>query len=149
MSSRWLVFFPILLLLAGCAKVTHKEDPIFDAVRAQVKALNRRDAAGAIAMMHPEAPGLDRTRETTEKVTSTFDLLYMIQDLTLESADDNEAKVRFTQITQKVSGPREPEKVDLVFHNNKVVGIHTLRKYQGAWRIYYTQVLKIDYLDDK
>lgn len=146
MLRRWIVFFPILLMLAACAKVTHKEDPIFDAVRAQVKALNRRDAAGAIAMMHPEAPGLDRTRQTTEQVTAAFDLLYMLQELTLESADEDEAKVRFTQITQKVSGPDDPKK-GLVFRNNKVVGIHTLRKYQGAWKIYYTQVLKIDYLE--
>jgi len=143
---RCIVFFPILLMLTACAKVTHKEDPIFDAVRAQIKALNQRDAAGAIAMMHPEAPGLDRTRQTTEQVTATFDLLYMLQELTLESADEDEAKVRFTQITQKVSGPDDPQK-GLVFRNNKVVGIHTLRKYQGAWKIYYTQVLKIDYLE--
>ncbi len=115
--------------------------PIFDAIRAQVKALNRRDADGAIAMMHPEAPGLDRTRQTTREVTAAADLLYLIQDLTLESVDEREAKVRFTLITQKVSGPE--------FRNNRVAGIHTLRKYQGAWKVYYTQVLHIEYLDEK
>ena len=140
---RWgllsVLFLTLLLLGPGCTKTTHKEDPILDAVRAQVKALNKRDAAGAIAMMHPDAPGLDKTRVTTEQVTANFDLIYMIENLTVESATEDEAKVKFTQVTQRVSGPD--------FKNNRVVGIHTLRKSGGAWKIYYTQVLKIDYLD--
>jgi hypothetical protein len=132
-----------LVCLLGCDKNSRPNsavaEPIFSAVRAQIKALNRRDATAALAIMHPAAPGLDRTRQTTEQVTATYDLLYMLQNLTLDSADANEAQVRFTQITRKVSGPE--------FRNNRVTGIHTLRKYQGAWKIYYTQVLTIDYLD--
>jgi hypothetical protein len=108
-------------------------------VEAQIKALNRRDAAAAFAVMHPEAPGLAGARQATEQVTATFDLVYIIQGLTVDSLDENEAKVRFTQLTQKTAGPE--------FRNNRITGVHTLRKYQGAWKIYSTQALKIEYLD--
>lgn len=114
-------------------------EPVFAVVRAQVKALNKRDASAALACMHPEAPGLDRTRQTTLEVTATFDLIYMLQNLALDALSEDEARVRFTQLTRKVSGPE--------FRNNRVTGVHTLRKYQGAWRLYYTQVLNIEYLE--
>jgi hypothetical protein len=131
------------IILISCDKNSRKEaavaEPIFAAIRSQVKALNHREASTALACMHPQAPGLDETRKTTEEVTATYDLLYMIQSLALEAADEKEATVRFTQVTQKVSGPE--------FRNNRVTGIHTLRKYEGTWKIYYTQVLTIDYLD--
>jgi len=140
---RVIALFTLLALFLGCDKVSRPSvgdsEPIFAAVRAQVKALNRRDAEAALAVMHPQAPGLDQTRQTTQQITATYDLLFMIQNLTLESATENEARVRFKQITQKVSGPE--------FRNNRVEGIHNLRKDQGAWKIYSTQVLTIDYLD--
>ena len=143
--QKLVLLFSLFVLLCGCDKYSHKEDPattrIFAPIRAQVKALNKRDAAGALAEMHPEAPGLDRTRQTTEGVTATYDLLYMIQSLSLEAVNEDEARVRFQQLTEKVSGPE--------FRSNRVAGIHTLRKYQGAWKIYYTQVLKIEYLDGR
>jgi hypothetical protein len=133
----------IFILTLGCDKISQKPDKatalILAPVEAQIKALNHRDAQAALAVMHPDAPGLARAREATEQVTATYDLIYMIQSLTVESADENEAKVRFSQITQKAAGPE--------FRNNRLVGIHTLRKYQGAWKIYSTQALKIEYLD--
>ncbi len=133
----------VLALLPGCGRDSIKaaaaSEPIFAVVRAQTKALNRRDANAALAVMHPEAPGLARTRETTEHFVETYDLIYMLQNLSLESVNENEAKVRFTQVTQRAAGPP--------FRNNRVTGIHTLRKFGEAWKLYGTQVISIDYLE--
>ena len=130
--------------LSGCGRDSTKasavSEPIFAVIRAQTKALNRRDANAALAVMHPDAPGLARTRKTTEQFVETYDLIYMLQNLSLESASENEARVRFTQVTQRASGP--------AFRNNRVVGIHTLRKSGGAWKLYATQVISIDYLEN-
>jgi ketosteroid isomerase-like protein len=131
------------LLLFGCGRDSTNSpavsDPIFAVVRTQTKALNRRDANAALAVMHPDAPGLAATRQTTEQFVQTYDLIYMLQNLALESVSETEAKVRFTQVTQRASGPE--------FRNNRVTGIHTLRKHGGAWKLYSTQVLSIDYLE--
>jgi hypothetical protein len=132
-----------VFLLIGCDKFSRKSDPIADPVfaviNAQIKALNKRDAAGAMAVMHPDAPGLAAIRESTFQITSAADLLYVVQNVTLESATDTEARVRFTQLTQKISGPE--------FRNNRVIGIHTLRKHQGAWKLYSTEIIKVEFLD--
>jgi hypothetical protein len=140
---RFLFVIPLLLLALGCDRSSQKDDSpsaaVFAPVEAQIKALNRRDAAAALVVMHPEAPGLAGARQATEQVTANFDLVYIIQGLAVESLDENEAKVRFTQLTQKVAGPE--------FRNNRLTGIHTLRKDHGAWKIYSTQALKIEYLD--
>jgi uncharacterized protein YceK len=140
---RTLVLVVSVILLAGCDKISRKsassEDPIFGVIHTQIKALNKRDAEGALAVMHPEAPGLAAIRESTFQITAAADLLYMIQSMSLESASDTEARVRYTQVTQKVSGPE--------FRNNRVTGIHTLRKYQGKWRLYSTEVTKVEFLD--
>ena len=140
---RSLLLVASVILLMGCDKISRKSDataaPIFAVINTQIKALNKRDAEGALAVMHPDAPGLAAIRESTLQITAAADLLYVIQNITLESATDTEAKVRYTQVTQKVSGPE--------FRNNRIVGIHTLRKYQGAWRLYSTQVIKVEFLD--
>lgn len=140
---RALLLAASVFLLIGCDKFSRKSDPVADSafavINAQIKALNKRDAAGAMAVMHPEAPGLAEIRESTSQITAVADLLYVVQNMTLESATDTEAKVRFTQLTQKISGPD--------FRNNRVIGIHTLRKYQGAWKLYSTEIVKIEFLD--
>jgi hypothetical protein len=140
---RALLLAASVFLLIGCDKFSRKSDntadPVFAVINAQIKALNKRDAAGAMAVMHPEAPNLAAIRESTFQITAAADLLYVVQNMTLESTTDAEARVRFTQLTQKISGPE--------FRNNRVIGIHTLRKYQGAWRLYSTEVVKIEFLD--
>ena len=133
-------------LVSGCDKYSHKKDeasgPVM-AVQAQINALNMRDAAGAVALMHPQAAGREKALETTQKLFNAYDLLFMVQNVNLEFSDETEAKVRFTQVTHQVSKKTD----DADFRNNRVVGIHTLRKDAGEWKIYSTQVEKIEYFD--
>jgi hypothetical protein len=53
--------------------------------------------------------------------------------------DDREAKVRFSQVTRKISGPE--------FRDNRVSGVHVLRKLNGEWKLFDTERIKVDYLE--
>src|SRR4051812_42866170 len=85
------------LLLGGCEWPDPSRE-ILAPIHGQIKALNKRDAAAAIALMHPDSPGLAQARRMTEQLTATYDLVYMIQRLTIISKDENEAQVRFVQM---------------------------------------------------
>lgn len=130
-----------VLLLAGCDYLpgADRSKELFAPIHAQIKGLNRRDAAAATAAMHPEAPGFAKSRQLTEQLLANYDLIYMIQSLNIVSESEEEAKVRFVQMTEKAAGPE--------FRRNRVSGVHTLRKYRGAWKIYSTKMESIEYLD--
>ena len=132
-----------IAFLVGCNKNSVETqasfDPILAVVRANADALNREDLSAAIALMHPDSPGLQQTKEMSEKLFQAYDLRYTVKDLAVESVTGDEAKVRFSQVTEKLSGP--------AFRNNRVDGIHILKKQNGEWKLYNTQVTKIEYLD--
>jgi hypothetical protein len=138
--------FPALTLFSGCNKLSRQREEVSEpvkAVQAQIKALNLRDAEGAIAMMHPQAPGREKAAETTRKLLESYELIFMIQNISLESADEAQATVRFTQVTNQVANKTKGPN----FRSNRVVGVHTLRKDAGQWKIYSTEMEKIEYFD--
>jgi hypothetical protein len=108
-------------------------------VRAQSEALNREDMKAAADAIHPSSPGFQQTKDITAKLFSIYDLRYTLKNIKLESETADTAKVRFSQITKKISGP--------AFRNNRIDGIHILKKDDGRWKIYDTQTIKIEFLD--
>jgi hypothetical protein len=108
-------------------------------VRAQVDALNRQNLNASMDGIHPSSPMFQSTKEFAEVIFKNYKLRFTLQKIALESMTADTAKVRFTQITKKISGPE--------FRNNRVIGVHTLKKYQGKWKIYDSKTIKIEYLD--
>jgi hypothetical protein len=106
----------------------------------QLEALNHEDLTAAIDAIHPSSPGFQQTKEWTEKFFDIYNLRYTFQKITLVSETVDTAKVQFSQTTKKVSGQ--------TFRNNRIDGVHVLKKYNGKWKIYETQVIKIEFLDD-
>lgn len=141
--SKFAIVLFTALALSSCnqspATTQVASDPLA-VVRAQADALNRRDWASAIVAVDPESPTFEHTKEHGLKLFQTYDLRYTLKDLTLESMSGDEARVRFVQVTEKVSGP--------AFRDNRVAGVHTLRKRNGEWRIFNTQITKVEYLDE-
>lgn len=131
------------LALSSCnqspATTQFASDPLA-VVRAQADALNRKDLAAAIAPIDPESPIFEPSKKMASKQFQTYDLRYTLKDLTLESMNGDEARVRFIQVTEKIAGP--------AFRDNRVAGVHTLRKRNGEWRIFNTQITKVEYLDE-
>jgi hypothetical protein len=109
-------------------------------VRDQLEALNREDLSAAMDGLHPSSPVFQRTKDLTEELFNIYDLRYSLKEITLESENTDIAKVKFTQLTEKVSGQE--------FNNNLLTGVHILKKYNGEWKIYDTQVTKIEFLDE-
>jgi hypothetical protein len=135
--------FAATLILTGCNdnSITRSEpaEPVIAVVRSQVDALNREDLAGALAVVDPESPGFAQTKDMCAKLFQAYDLRYKLSDVAVISATDTEARVRFTQVTEKIAGP--------AFRNNRLEGIHTLKKRAGQWKLFGTETSKIEFLD--
>jgi hypothetical protein len=108
-------------------------------VRTQLDALNRQNLNASMESIHPSSPMFQPTKEFGEALFKNYKLRFTLQNLVLESITADTSKVRFTQITKKISGPE--------FRNNRLTGIHTLKKHQGKWKIYDSKTIKIEYLD--
>jgi hypothetical protein len=63
-----------------------------------------------------------------------FSFTYELSDVKVIEIKGNEARVEFTQKATRVSGPE--------LKNNVTRGIHTLKKSDGTWRIYSTELLE-------
>lgn len=112
-----------------------EEDAILAPVRANADALNRKDIKNSLAYIHPEI--FEKTEEMTKKAYETYDLHTRLNMLAVESVSFDEARVRFRQTTEKIKGP--------AFRNNIVEGVHTLKKHNGSWKIFKTDVTNVDF----
>ena len=132
--------------LAGCPRVERKpaaidaNQPILAVVRAQTDAMNKEDLEGALAIVDPTSPTFAQNRQLSKELFRIYDLRYTLREVAVESVKGAEATVRFTQITEKVSGPQ--------FRDNRIEGVHLLKKQaDGGWKIFTTRAEKIDYLE--
>lgn len=112
---------------------------LFTLLQAQITAITLEDVPAAVSFIHPHSPLLAPTESMLQKVSAGYDLKFTLSDLALESLSDEEAQVRFTQLTEKTAGPQ--------FRSNRVLGIHTFKKFEGRWKIYETKILEVKYLD--
>jgi hypothetical protein len=114
-------------------------DEAMAVVKANLAAVDTENVQASMAEMHPDSPGYKPTEEMAKKLAQAYDLHCTLQDVAIVSITEDEAKVHFLQTSKKVSGP--------AYRNNRIEGIHTLKKYQGKWKMYDTQTIKLEYLD--
>jgi hypothetical protein len=110
-----------------------------ETVRSQIKALNKEDLDGYMSYIHPGNPAYANTREQVADIFEKYDLRNTLEKIERESITADEAKVSFVQLTEKVSGP--------AFQNNRTTGLHTLRKDDGKWKIYSTEIRSMTVVD--
>lgn len=108
-------------------------------IQSQVEALNREDLPAYMSYLHPDNVGFAEAEVATRKLFADYELKTTLEKLEPVTVTDGEAKIKFTQLTQKVTGP--------AFRDNRVTGVHTLRKDAGLWKIYATAADGIVYLD--
>ncbi|MCY2942862.1 MAG: hypothetical protein NTV50_14500 [Planctomycetota bacterium] len=114
-----------------------EEDAILAPVRANADAWNRKDIKNSLAYIHPFIA--EKTEEMTKKIFETYDLHTRLTMLAVESVSFDEARVRFSQTTEKTKGP--------AFRDNIVEGVHTLKKHNGSWKIYKTDVTNVEFIN--
>jgi hypothetical protein len=106
-----------------------------------IRASNAKDINGYMATIHSDSPGYNLTKSTIETAFSDqFTLFYKISDVYVIEQSANEAVVHFVLTTRLRSG-------SVNFRDNRVTGEMTLRKEDGAWRIYNQDVTNLEYLD--
>ena len=138
---------PAALLLPSCERQTVVKaeisspawQPVDMALKAQINAMNGEDLPAFMSYLHPDNAGFRSAEVTTRKLFEDYELRTVLEKTEGISLTEGEAKVRFTQLTQKISGPE--------FRDNRVSGVHTLRKDNGVWKILATEADAVVYLD--
>jgi len=109
------------------------------AVYENLRAMQREDLEAYLATLDPGSPAFEDTKALTQDLFDTYDLKIELNSVQVINTSGNEAKVRVTETTRKIAGPD--------FKDNITTGIHTLRKSNGRWKLYISDVEKIEYLN--
>ncbi len=142
MNRILVVFFAAILAsitVPGCAQETEIAGDPTSVVYENIKAMENEDLDKAMATIDEQSASYEQTKQLAERLFDAYDLKYELDNVRVIEKTGEEVKVECVQTTKKVSGP--------AFRDNKIVIVHTLRKSDGKWRIYSSQVKKIDYLD--
>jgi hypothetical protein len=123
----------------GCSQETKPAgDPLL-VVRENIRAMNSRDLDKTMATIDEQSEAYDKTKDLARRLFAAYDLRYELDSATVIEKTDENAKVECVQTTRKVSGP--------AFRDNRIRIVHLLRNVDGEWKIYGSQMQKIDYLD--
>lgn len=105
---------------------------IMELLRSNIEAAESEDLNAFMHTVHPESPAFDSTRRLMKKTFDKYDLSYQLVEANVEELSQDVARVSFTQITRKESGPEGVK-------DNQVKGEHILKKSDGKWKIYNTK----------
>ena len=136
--------FVLAFLVSGCDKAqpTPEKTVLFKAIEDNVHALEKKEVDAVMATIHPKAPSFGSTREIVGEMFKELDLKCELSDLEVVTASPKEARVRFSQKTEKIGGNGE-------FQNNIVKGVHILRPDGEKWKIFNTIQTSVTGLDGK
>ncbi|MCX6142669.1 MAG: hypothetical protein NTZ35_05555 [Ignavibacteriales bacterium] len=123
----------------GCSEETKTAGDPMLVVRENIRAMNSRDLEKTMATIDEQSESYDKTKELARQLFAAYDLRYELDSANVIEKTEEEAKVECVQTTRKVSGP--------AFRDNRIRIVHLLRNVDGEWKIYGSQMKKIDYLD--
>jgi uncharacterized protein YchJ len=124
----------ILLLCCSEREFNTPESVIY----ANAKYMAEENLSAVMSTIHPESPVFENTRKLIQEIFNQFDLNYKIERLEILEENQEEARVRFVQVTRKVAGND--------FTDNRMKGIHTLMKDGDSWKIFSTVSEDMEYL---
>lgn len=113
------------------------DQELFDVMHANAQAGVDEDMDAYMATIHPGSPLYNQTEKVLKDMFAQFDLDFKFYDMTVTSLKSNEARIHFSLLTRKRSGPD--------FRNNIVIGTMILRPDKGVWKIYNQEVEDVQY----
>lgn len=117
------------------------EKALLELIAAHMDAIKREDISAVMRTIHPQSPLYAPTEALLKRVKSKYDFRYTDSGAQVLSVLKEEARVAFTLVTEKVSGPR--------FRANRVHGVYVFRKDKGGrWLLFDTEVGEAEYLED-
>ncbi len=133
-----------LILLASNAyggeeageKAVGKEDrDILRVIERNLQAAEKEDFDAWVKTYHEGSRSCkDRGAEMLD-CFRVYDMKYDLEKAEVLEKSDEEAKVLFIQINRTVRGPDN--------NDRKITGVHVLRKSYGKWKIYDTEIRRI------
>lgn len=139
MSNNFLKFLYLILItliFVGCSNKEFKTPE--SVIYANAKYMNEENLSEVMNTIYSKSPVYDATENLVKELFSIYDLEYKVENLIIIEETEDDAQVRFVQTTSKINGPE--------FKNNRLTGIHQLKKENGSWKIYNTIREKLDYL---
>jgi hypothetical protein len=135
------VIFSIVLLFLLVLACSHKEEYSTpeSVIEANAKYMTEENMDEVMNTIYKDSPNYASTESIIKSLFDRYDLSYKINSLKVTEETNNEAKVQFVQETVKISGPE--------FRNNRVTGIHNLKKDGDSWKIYSTEIKDVQYLN--
>lgn len=128
----------LVLITSNCSNRENYFTPE-SAVEANIKYMNEEKFDEVMNTIDKDSPSYPASETMIKQIFKLYDLNYKITNMKVIEDNDSEAKIEFTQITTKISGPK--------FKNNKSTGIHTLKKNGDSWKIFSTQMTDVQYLE--
>ncbi len=108
-------------------------------VEANTRYMNEENFDKVMNTIDENSPAYALSETMIQKLFDMYDLNYKIISIKILNESNDEAKVEFVQETTKIKGP--------AFKNNRVTGIHTLKKVGNSWKILGTEIKNVDYLN--
>jgi hypothetical protein len=141
MTFRRSLLWLAAMALGACGRIDESDKKAaVDCVKANLAAMEKGDVKAVLATIHPESPAYLSTPELIHEIVSTYKLKYTLEEATVERVTNEGVHVRFVQVTKRISGPAG-------FPDNRVEGMHMLRRDGKLWKIWYTQVRQARTLD--
>jgi hypothetical protein len=110
---------------------------ILAVINANVDFTKKEDAAGALSTIDPSSPVYEASAPYLTELFKQYDLDYNITKTTIIEVSEKEAYVYMEQTTKKIAGPE--------FQDNKASYVNKLTKSaDGKWKIYSTEIIKVD-----
>lgn len=133
MFIRLLACLAVVVALCGCERVTDADQKAaLETVRANLAAMEKEDLETAIATIHPKSPNYPGARDQTAAIFVEYQLKLDLEKAEVSRVTADGIEVHFVQTTQMIDGPEG-------FVDNRVEGVHLLKRDGSAWKIWSTR----------
>ncbi len=111
---------------------------ILEVIERNLQAAEKEDFDAWLKTYHEQSRSCKARGSEMLECFRVYDMEYALEQAKVLDKADDEAKVLFIQVNRTVKGPDNNDK--------KITGVHIMRKSYGKWKIYDTEIKKIQEL---
>ena len=112
-----------------------EDKDILRVIEKNLEAAEKEDFDAWLKTYHERARSCKARGSEMQECFRVYDMKYALEQAKVLDKSDDEAKVWFVQVNKTVSGPDNNDK--------KITGVHVLKKSYGKWKIYDTEIKRI------
>jgi hypothetical protein len=113
---------------------------IKDVISSNLYACSKRNLTMAMGTIHPESPTFESSRDMMRYIFARLRLKYTLEKTEVIDVRGDEARIKVTQATQKISG-------NAAFRDNRVTIIHTLKRDGQKWKMFSSEAQSIQFFE--